>query len=344
MKKMSRISLLLAGVVGLVLAVGSTVVAHDRTVIIPLQGRAIGNATPNDVIEGKTFSNATEKGLTGTLKQPFCGESITNSVGMTFSLFPAGTFIMGSPNDEPGRTENETQHQVTLTKSFYMQTTEVTQAQWDAVIVNNSRGINPSSFSGEGHPANNINWYEAASFANWLSVDEGLTPCYVDYICSGDLGVDFSCTTVSIDSDCTGYRLPSEAQWEYAARAGTTTALYNGDVTFTGCNLDSNLNKIGWYCGNADSTTHFVGWKEPNSCGLFDMSGNVLEWCQDWWGGDYSSESAIDPTGSATGSHRVLRSGGWFFNAFHARSAHRGPSSPEISNGAGFRLVLPSGQ
>jgi formylglycine-generating enzyme required for sulfatase activity len=184
-------------------------------VVVPLGG-TVGNATAADVVKGRTFSSKTAgKGVTGTLDLPPTMQTYTTpTYGMTFNLLPAGTFTMGSPDDEPGGPyDYETQHQVTLSKSFYMQTTEVTNKQWNAVIVAKGRGINPSgSHSGDNYPVEHVNWYEAASFANWLSADQGLIPCYNgNSTCSGTLGSDFTCTNVIMVSGCTGFRLPTEA-------------------------------------------------------------------------------------------------------------------------------------
>jgi formylglycine-generating enzyme required for sulfatase activity len=136
------------------------------------------------------------------------------------------------------------------------------------------------------------------------------------------------------------YRLPTEAEWEYAARAGSTTAFYNGGITNTGSSpVDPNLDKIGWYLGNSDSEPHPVAQKQANSWGLYDMSGNVYEWCADWYG-TYPTGAVTDPTGSTTGSNRVIRGGGWYNYAQNCRSAYRGSNSPGGRNlGIGFRLV-----
>jgi len=209
----------------------------------------------------------------------------TNSLGMTFILLPAGTFTMGSPSDEPGSFRDEQpQHQVTLTQPFYMQQTEVTQAQWEAVM-----GSNPSHFDGcPTCPVEQVSWDEAQTFIGYMNArGEGT------------------------------YNLPTEAQWEYAARAGSTTAFYNGGITSYSdmyeCNSDGNLNAIAWYCYNSGSETHPVAQKTPNACGLYDMSGNVYEWCWDWFSRSYYDGGAMtDPTGPSSGSYRVLRGGSWY--------------------------------
>ena len=290
---------------------------------------------------------------------PPCANTYTNSIGMTFNLLPAGTFTMGSPATEPGGPYiNETEHQVTLSKAFYMQTTEVTNGHWDAVIVDKGRGVNPStSHTGDLYPVESINWYEAASFANWISYDEGRTPCYSgEGTCTGTLGDDFTCTTAVYVAGCDGYRLPTEAQWEYAARATTTTAwsyFYSydtsadpGQVTDTGFN--SNLDAMGWYYFNRTTQypdgTKPVARKQGNKWGLFDMHGNVWEWCQDWYD-DYPSGPVTDPQGPVTGSLRVIRGGSWNGSARVARSANRGNGAPGFRDfNLGFRLALPPGQ
>jgi formylglycine-generating enzyme required for sulfatase activity len=231
----------------------------------------------------------------------------TNSLGMTFILLPAGAFTMGSPSDELGRDSNEgPQHQVTLTQPFYIQQTEVTQAQWETVM-----GSNPSRF-------------------------EGCPTCPVEKVCWND-AQDFI-VQMNLRGEGT-YSLPTEAQWEYAARAGSTTAYYNGGIIETGIGYDPNLNAIGWYAYNSDSETHPVAQKAPNDWGLYDMSGNVWEWCQDRYG-EYSSSAVTDPTGPSSGSSRVMRGGSWFNYATDCRSAFRNaffPSYPDSREG--FRLT-----
>ena len=238
----------------------------------------------------------------------------TNSLGQTFILLPAGTFTMGSPSSEPGSDDGERpQHQVTLTQSFYMQQTEVTQAQWEAVM-----GSNPSGFSGCATcPVEQVSWDDAQ-----------------DYIVQMNLRGEGT------------YDLPTEAQWEYAYRAGSTTAFYNGAITETGSGYDPNLDAIGWYTYNSDSETHPVAQKTPNAWGLYDMSGNVWEWCQDWFSESYyDSSPPTDPAGPSSGSYRVIRGGSWYFGSQGCRAANRDAVSPgNRVNDIGFRLVLSPGQ
>ena len=225
-----------------------------------------------------------------------------NHLGQEFKLIPEGTFTMGSPTSEPGRgmpwiegnPNAETQHQVTLTQSFYMQTTEVTQGQWKKVMGNNPSGI--EYHCGDDCPVDQISWDDAQSFIKKLNELEKTDK----------------------------YRLPTEAEWEYACRAGSTTAFYNGHITKPN-GVDPNLDKIGWYDKNeSDTMMSPVAQKTANAWGLYDMSGNAQEWCQDWLD-PYPSGPVIDPKGPSSSSvgSRVLRGGGYPFPAGYARSAAR---------------------
>jgi formylglycine-generating enzyme required for sulfatase activity len=232
-----------------------------------------------------------------------------NSLGMNFVYIAPGTFTMGSPTDEPGRDNDETQHQVTLTKGYYMQTTEVTQGQWEAVM-----GSNPSYFKscGSDCPVEKVSWDDAQSFITQLNqLGEGT------------------------------YMLPTEAQWEYAARAGSTTAFANGAITETGGGYDPNLDAMGWYTYNADSKTHPVAQKAPNAWGIYDMHGNVWDWCQDRYS-SYTSGSVTDPAGPSSGwPIRLIRGGGWNSYAKDCRLAVRYNDPSEYSrDSVGFRLVM----
>jgi len=257
---------------------------------------------------------------------------------------PAGTFQMGSPTGEPNRYSEETQHSVTLS-SFKMGKYQVTQALYQAVM-----GTNPSYFTsavtGESGtpgklPVEKVSWYDALVFCNKLSVMEGLSPAYringsTDPTAWGTVPTSGNSTwdAVQIVSGSTGYRLPTEAQWEYACRAGTTTA-YN-----TGATISDNT---GWYTSNSGTKTHEVGKKPANAWGLYDMHGNVWEWCWDWYSSSYySSSPPNDPMGASSGTLRVLRGGGWGYSAENLRSALRSYSYPNSrSDILGFRLVRP---
>jgi formylglycine-generating enzyme required for sulfatase activity len=273
-----------------------------------------------------------------------CGPVVSDHEGISMVLVPAGTFTMGSPTSEEGRDSDETEHEVTLTQNFWMGVYEVTQAQFEGFM-----GYQPSYFDGcPDCPAENMDWYEAAAFANAVSASAGLAQCYA---CSGS-GSSVSC---SLDSayatpyDCAGYRLPTEAEWEYAARAGTTSAFSNGGNLYSGETSDCGgsllldngtyLDDIAWYCGNESLQTEEVGGKDPNPWGLYDMHGNVWEWCHDWYESSYSG-TATNPWGASSGSYRVNRGGSWYYYPLFLRSASRYWNYPSYDNPhLGFRLA-----
>jgi formylglycine-generating enzyme required for sulfatase activity len=191
-----------------------------------------------------------------------------------------------------------------------------------------------------------MDWYAAVAFANARSASEGLTSCYTLTGCTDAAsgwkdGIHSGCTGATLSGlTCTGYRLPTESEWEYAARAGTSTATYLGNLsgTVTDCiTAQANLDGIAWWCRNAGSRTQAVGGKSANSFGLSDMLGNVWEWTGDWYG-SYPT-TVTDPTGATTGSSRVFRGGSWIINARYARAAIRIYSTPDYrSYTLGFRL------
>jgi formylglycine-generating enzyme required for sulfatase activity len=235
-------------------------------------------------------------------------KTFTGPNGMEFVYISPGTFKMGSPEDESGRYDNETQHQVTLTQGFYIQATEVTQGQWKTVM-----GNNPSFFNscGDDCSVEQVSWNDAQQFIWRLNQLEGADK----------------------------YRLPTEAEWEYACRAGSTTAFANGGITALECDHDSNPANNAWFCGNSDRKTHPATQKNPNAWGLYDMHGNVSELCQDWYG-EFPPDHITDPPGPASGIDRTVRGGGWDAHARHCRSACRGATSPGVSgNGVGLRLA-----
>lgn len=240
-----------------------------------------------------------------------------------FALIDPGTYTMGSPVDELRRLPRETQHEVTLTKSFYLAKTEVTQSQWTE-IMGTRPGITPPC---DDCPVESVNWYGAVNYCNTLSALEDLDPAY-----------EVNGKNVSWTETANGYRLPTEAEWEYACRAGTTTAFYNGEFTAESCSGDPNLDEIGWYCGNGDGNPQVVGTKAPNAWGLHDMSGNVWEWCWDWYA-HYSPEPVTDPTGPESGMWRIWRGGDYSSTAQLCRSAFRYSAMPDYDLFVGFRIA-----
>ncbi len=237
------------------------------------------------------------------------GEAFTNSIGMKFVLIPSGTFMMGSPSNEPKRDSDERQHRVTISKPFYMQTTEVTQGQWREVM-----GNNPSYFKncGDDCPVEKVFWNDVQGFIRKLNQKEGTNR----------------------------YRLPTEAEWEYACRAGTATPFYFGDCLSTDqANYHGNYPMPGCSKGEYRKRTLPAGSFQPNAWGLYDMHGNVYEWCQDWYG-EYPSGHATDPAGPSSGTYRVLRGGSWYNAAWFMRSADRYGYAPDFRSGdLGFRVA-----
>ena len=213
-------------------------------------------------------------------------------VTMQLVFIPAGKFIMGHENDKD-------EHEVTLSKPFYMGVTLVTQAQYQAVM-----GANPSKFKGEANPVETVSWEDATEFCKKLS-----------------------------EKTRQAVRLPTEAEWEYACRAGSHTQFCFGDST-------EGLGEYAWYQNNSDMKTHPVGQKKPNAWGLYDMHGNLWQWCADWYG-NYPKGAVKDPKGAASGGERVLRGGCWINAADVCRCANRNHVIPvgRISYN-GFRVVV----
>ncbi len=243
------------------------------------------------------LAELTELAAASTMRRE-AGEAWTNSLGMEFVWIPVGNFLIGSPMDDADRFTDERQHEVWISEGYWMKRHEVTQGEWVAVM-----GANPSRFAicGPRCPVEQVSWEETQEFIGRLNSRE-----------SGSRYV---------------YRLPTEAEWEYGARAGTTGARYGA------------LDAIAWYGNNSGRRTHPVGQKRANAWGLHDMLGNVWEWTGDWYGA-YPSGSVTDPDGPKAGSARVARGGGWSNNARRVRSANRNSYSPgDRSYSIGFRLV-----
>lgn len=233
----------------------------------------------------------------------------------SFVLVEGGCFQMGSEN---GNLNEKPVHTVSV-PDFYMCVHEVTQDEYYSITKEN-----PSYFEGKNYPVESVSWYDAVEYCNWLSLEEGLTPCYKckkngDYIC---------------DFNANGYRLPTEAEWEYAARGGKSSSQ---DTIYSGNN---DINRAAWYDENSDNKIHTVETKEPNALGLYDMSGNVWEWCWDRYGA-YSSKTKQNHKDIVSGDCHVLRGGSACNDAYNCRVYSREGANPgyNYSNFIGFRVV-----
>ena len=267
---------------------------------------------------------------------------IAPGVKMTFCWCPPGEFVMGSPEGELGREEDEILHRVRLTKGFWLGKYEVTQAQWLAAGGVDPRGREPVTVDGEVK----MRWSQlraagilAANFKGDRLPVERVTWTEVNEWCESLRGGGGE----SDDPDGVWrYGLPTEAQWEYAARAGSTTALNSGKKLTSKEGKCENLDEVGWNDQNSMDRTHEVGGKKATAWGLHDMHGNVWEWCSDWYG-EYPSGLLTDPRGAASGSYRVIRGGSWNDNASDCRVALRGLNYPARTvSSIGFRVARSS--
>ncbi|MHC6203543.1 formylglycine-generating enzyme family protein [Breznakiellaceae bacterium SP9] len=271
------------------------------------------------MINGKSGRDISERG--------YIKIAAGNFEARDFVQIPAGSFTMRSPSSETERSSDEgPQHRVSISRPFYMSKYAVTQKEWVTVM-----GSNPSYFKGANLPVELVSWYDVIDYCNKRSQKEGLTPAYTR---NGD--------SVTWNKSANGYRLPTEAEWEYACRAGTTTPFSTGNnITTSQANYDGNYPYNGNAKGVFREKTTPVGSFAPNSWGLYDMHGNVWEWCWDCYG-DYSSANQTDPGGAASGSVRVVRGSSWCDDGQFLRSAFRVGSPPAGSLGSsGFRLVRP---
>jgi formylglycine-generating enzyme required for sulfatase activity len=235
-----------------------------------------------------------------------------NGVSANMVLVEWGSFQMGS---ESGDTNEKPVHKVSV-RSFLMSKYEINQWDWNLLMESN-----PSQFKGDTLPVENVTWYEAVEFCNMLSLQEGLTPAY-----------KVTKKAVTCDFNANGYRLPTEAEWEYAAKGG------NKDYLVFRYSGGDKLDEVAWHYGNSGNKTHPVGTKAPNSLGIYDMSGNVWEWCWDLFG-SYSSRDQADPKGPSRGATRVRRGGAWYFGGPFLRSSVRGDFLPgNRSSYLGFRV------
>jgi len=246
-------------------------------------------------------------------------EVLVNSIGMKLKRIPAGNFLMGELPEETNAGKDERpQHRVTITKPFYLGVHEVTQNEYKQVMAHN-----PSKFQdSDQQPVEQVSWLDAVKFCNKLSEREDRKPCY---------RIDGDDVTITSGN---GYRLPTEAEWEYGCRAGSSTRYPFGDD-------ENQLGRYAWYDKNSGDKAHPVGQKLPNAWGLYDMLGNVWEWCADGYDGEYyASSPAVDPPGASKASLRVFRGGCWFFNPGGCRPAVRGGFTPESrSYYLGFRVA-----
>ncbi len=244
-------------------------------------------------------------------------KTITTPAGLTMALIPAGAFEMGDNSGDP---DERPAHKVQVS-AFYIDTHEVTQRAYEALMQQN-----PSKSKAPDKPVEQVDWYHAALFCNMRSLKDGLKPCY-------------DSKTLACDFSANGYRLPTEAEWEYACRAGTREKYSFG-------NDSAKLKTCAWFKPNAGETTHPAGQKTPNSWGLYDMHGNVAEWCQDFYDETFYSQSpAKDPHGPAKGDKCVLRGGSWRAGEDGCRSSARNSETPRFadacfgSDACGFRCV-----
>jgi formylglycine-generating enzyme required for sulfatase activity len=242
---------------------------------------------------------------------------VTTPTGFEMALIPAGEFTMGDNN---GDADEKPAHMARVS-AFYLDTREITQKAYQSLMEKN-----PSKSQGSDKPVEQVDWYHAALYCNMRSLKEGLKPCY-------------DAKTLACDFAADGYRLPTEAEWEYACRAGTSTRFSCGDDAVK-------LKGAAWFKANADQATHPVGQKMPNAWRLYDMHGNVAEWCHDIYSEtSYQRTEIKDPRGPATGDRRVLRGGSWRSSEDGCRSSARNSETPRFadacfgSDAYGFRCA-----
>jgi len=268
---------------------------------------------PDGQIENKTFT--VTSGQTVVVGFSYVQAPLKPKTSEGFIFVLGGTFSMGSTM---GNSDEKPVHRVTVS-SFYLSATEVTQAQYKMVM-----GTNPSRFKGDELPVESVTWFDAVTYCNKLSILEKRTPAYV-----------INGTNVTWNKSNNGYRLPTEAEWEYAARGGNQS----DDNLFAG---SGNSDEVAWCNGNSGGQTRPVGTKKPNELGLFDVSGNVWEWVWDKKG-SYSNKAQTDPPGPSAGLYQVFRGGSWYDSSIDARSSSRGYNNPSSGSSAcGFRVVLPT--
>jgi formylglycine-generating enzyme required for sulfatase activity len=329
------------------IAAGTETEECNRCLVLGTVTKTVGNPLGHTL--GAWEQHGTDEERRGCIRIDDCGHYFTlmgkfipgTSISLRMAHILDGTFQMGQPGFVAPV------HSVTLTRGFYMGIYPVTQEQYQAVM-----GANPSAFSADPavgeeqtrRPVENVNWYHAIAFCNRLSILQGLNPVYTitgmnntdpdAWLYSAVPTADNATwDAVTVNWNANGYRLPTEAEWEYACRAVTTTPWYTGDTA------DAALDAAAWYSVNSNSRTHEVGLKTPNAWGLYDMMGNVFEWCWDWRAA-YTADVKTDPRGPASGTFRVVRGGSWIHTTEALRSAYRNDATPsDRINTLGFRVV-----
>jgi sulfatase modifying factor 1 len=277
-----------------------------------------GGAHDSAVVDSAVVDSPSDSGDTALVVD--CG-TVREDAGVPFVNICASTFSMGCTEGQPDDcSPNEPVHTVTLTRDYWLAQTETTQAQFESVTgFNNAVHADCPTC-----PIEWVSWYEAALYANLVSADAGLEACYT---CEGT-GADFACVEAMDPYECAGYRLPTEAEWEGAARCGT-------DLVYSG---SDSADEVGWY-DDEPGTTHVVAGKLPNACGTYDQSGNVIEWTHDWYS-ELSTAEAVDPNNPADTADRVPRGGSYAQRDYFLRVSYRSRHNPVYQRElTGFRLA-----